>query len=114
MASTSSSSTVTIDELKRVLESLKTQRETINSVYNDKIQSVINNSASCFGIAGLDCTKIEESYRDTFATINTNFEKLIDILENDVIKNYSELSLAIKQMFNIDFANQMETLLNLK
>ena len=114
MANISGSSAITIEELKKVLQSLKEQKDIINKTYNERIVTVINNSASCLSVAGLDYSKIEASYKDTFTKINNNFENLINLLENDVIKNYSELAMAIKQMFNVDFANKMESLLNLK
>ena len=100
-------------ELKSVLSSLKTQREAISNEYNNNIKRVLESSSSCFSVAGLDYSKIIETFDDTFGTMDKNFESLIYVLENDVIKNYSELIEAIKQLFTKNFADKLINLLGL-
>ena len=38
---------------------------------------------------------------------------LVGVLENDVIKNYSEVAVSLKQMFGSSFATKLSELLNL-
>ena len=114
MASVNGNAAITTEELKSVLSSLKTQKETISNTYNNMIVKVLDNSASCFSVSGLDYSKISEAYKETFTKLDQNFEKLIDLLENHVIKKYSELAAALRQMFDVEFASKMEELLGIK
>ncbi len=105
---------VTTADLKKVLSSLKSERDTINKVYTSQIKSVLESSQACFQVAGLNYTTILNSINTTFKNLNTNFNNLIDVLENDVIKNYDELLEALRQKFGAQFAAQMQSLLGLK
>lgn len=105
---------VTTAELRKVLSSLKTERDTMNKVYTSQIKGVLETSQTCFQVAGLDYQSIINAIDTTFKNLNTNFNNLIDVLENDVIKNYDELLDALRQQFGAQFASQMQTLLGLK
>ena len=102
---------VSIDELRMVAQSLRKQNEELQSQYTGTIKSVLDSSAACLNVAGVDISSINSAYSKVFSDINTGMEQLIDVLENSVIKNYSELSEALKKMFNSDFKNKMEELL---
>ena len=104
---------ITTAELKRVLSSLKTQRDSIYNEYKNNIKRVLNSSSECFKVAGLNYSNIIETFDDTFQTLDKNFENLIDALENNVIKNYSELVIAIRQMFGKNFADKLTDLLGI-
>ena len=104
---------ITANELKNVLSSLKRQRETIKTTYNSMIKNVLESSSSCFSVAGLDYESIISSFDSTFTSLDSNLGALIDVLENNVIKTYSELVIAIRQMFGTDFANRMSQLIGL-
>ena len=110
---TNNGTAITVAELRGVVSSLKEQRESIQKTYNSMIKEVIESSSSCFSVSGLDYNSILSSFDSTFKTLDSNFEALIDILENKVIKSYSELTVAIKQMFGTDFANKMSQLIGL-
>ncbi len=105
---------ITIDELKNVLTSLKEQRDTINSTYNSMVRGVLESSSSCFSVSGLSYDNIISSFDKTFKELNSNFNTLIDVLDKNVIQNYSELAIAIKKMFGTDFAKKMSELLDLR
>lgn len=111
--SVSNVSKITLDEVKVVLNSLKEQRETISSVYNSEISTVLESSSSCLTVAGLDYSQIIDTFNSTFTKLDERYYALIDVLENNVIKNYDELVTVIRQMFNDTFAKQMEELLGL-
>ena len=104
---------ITTAELKKVLSSLKTQRELMNNEYKNNIKRVLDSSSQCFQVAGLNYTSIIETFDDTFGTLDKNFENLINALENNVIKNYSELVAAIRQMFGKSFADKLTNLLGI-
>ena len=94
------STAISTEELKVVLNSLKTQRETIQTTYNSMIKKVLESSSSCFSVSGLDYTEIISA-------------SLINLLENGVIQRYSELAMALRKMFGVDFASQLSQLMGL-
>ena len=104
---------ITTSELKEVLNSLKTQRETIKTTYDTMVKKVLESSSSCFSVSGLDYSLIISNFDSTFETIDNNFNSLIDVLENGVIKTYSELAIAIRQMFSEEFATKMSELIGI-
>ena len=110
----SGSTAISNEELKSVLSSLKTQRETIQTTYNTMIKKVLESSSSCFSVSGLDYSSIISVFDSTFKTLDNHFESLITLLENGVIKRYSELAMAIRQMFGADFAAKLSELIGLK
>ncbi|MBQ6497493.1 MAG: hypothetical protein IJI58_02125 [Bacilli bacterium] len=108
-----SGNAITTAELKTVLTSLKNQREAISNEYNNNIRRVLDSSSSCFSVAGLDYNTIIDTFDDTFSTMDKNFENLIYVLENNIIKNYTELVAAIRQMFGKSFADKLTNLLGI-
>lgn len=104
---------ITVSELNQVLSSLKQQQSELSTVYNSNIKKVLESSSSCLMVAGLNYDEILSSFSTTFTNLDTAFTNLINVLQNDVIKNYSETALVIRQMFNNEFASQLSELLNI-
>ena len=107
-------SSISVEELRKVVEALKLQRDTINSTYNNSIRKVLESSGDCFAVSGLNNDTIIAAFNDTFTNLNKSFDSLIDVLENNVIKSYSELAAAIRQMFGREFASQLIDLLGIQ
>ncbi len=103
---------ISTEELKTVLNSLKSQRDIIINEYRNSIKNVLNSSSSCFRVSGINIDTIISIFDDTFNNLDRCFEILIDALENNVIKNYSELAIAIRKMFDDNFASKIMSLLN--
>lgn len=106
-------STITFDDVNQVLQTLKKQKDVLNSAYTKQIASVLESSQACFSVAGLDYSQISDAFNKTFTNLDSNFYSLVDVLENDVLKKYSSLVLAVKEMFNSKFASEMSALLEL-
>lgn len=106
-------SAITIEELNKVLTSLKKQREIISNEYKNNIRKVLETSGSCISVSGLDMTSVNSAFDSTFTTLDRNFDMLISVLENNVIKNYSELAEAIRRLFGPQFASQISDLLGI-
>ena len=105
---------VSIDlaELKSIANSIQTQREEIQKIYSGPIVSVLNASNQCFSISGLNLNKIYDEFNKCFQSIDLHLGNLEEVLNNNVIKNYSEVQTAIKQMFNNEFASKFSSLLD--
>ncbi|MBR4178225.1 MAG: hypothetical protein IKR57_02610 [Bacilli bacterium] len=104
---------VSISELKSIAKSLETQREQIYNTYKNKVVPVLESSDKCFYVAGLSTKEIISNFNTIFGNVNTRLTSLINVLNNDVIAQYNEISAAIAQMFNKDFASRLRELLNL-
>ena len=102
---------VTTEELRKVLTALKNERDTIQKTYTSQIKGVLESSESCFQVSGLDYSTITSTINNTFTTLNSNFNSLIDVLENDVIKNYDDLAAAIRAKFGQEFAARITSLI---
>ncbi len=109
----SGKNSISAAELKRVVESLKEQRDIIKKGYYSSIRGDLIESAACLKVSGLDYKKIIYAFDDNFYSILQKFEDLIYALENDIIKNYSELTEALRQLFGAQFANKLSSLLGL-
>ncbi len=107
-------SAISLEELKRVLTSLKNQRETIINEYKSNITKVLETSHDCISVSGLDMYAVTSAFDSTFNALEQNFDALIQVLENDIIKNYSDLSMAIQNLFSAQFAAKLSELLGIK
>ena len=105
-------SSLSISELKKVLDSLKEQKEAINNT-KVTVDKVLESSASCFAVSGLDYSAISNSFNTTFKSLDNRFDALINALENGVIKNYSELISIIRKVFNKSLADKISSLLEI-
>ena len=105
-------SKVTVDELKKVSQSLNIQKETIYNTYKTQVKSVLSSSNDFFQISGVDFSNIESSFDTTFNKVNTELESLINKLDA-TITSYAELTSVLQQLFNSDLASQLSNLLNI-
>ena len=104
---------ISLDALKGIASSLQSQKDQISQSFNGDILPAIKASADCFKVSGLNLNEIVSSFSTTFNNVNSNLNDLINILNNTVIKNYSDTADAIRQNFNVTFANQLRSILNL-
>ena len=65
-------------------------------------------------VSGIDYSQIESIFSSTYTQLNKDYEELINVLNNTVIANYTELAEAIRKMFNQDFATKLNGILGLK
>ena len=111
---TNSRTAISLAELKAVASSLQSQKDTMYSLYKNNIVSILESTRSCFKVAGVDYSAIENSFKSTYTELNRRYEELINVLNNDIIAGYTELTSAIVQLFNKDFASKFNQLLGTK
>lgn len=104
---------LSIAELKSVLVSLKEQKLSMKETQKG-VNNVIESSASCLSVSGLNYSAISDSLNNTFNNTDKYLEELINVLENNVIKNYSELIMVIRKTFDKNFADKISSLLEIK
>ena len=104
---------VSLTQLKEISTSLDSEKQEIMNTYKNQILPVLNSSEKCFHVAGLNTNEIISSFDTIFKNVDGRISALTDALNNNVIKQYSEISAAISQMFNNNFASELKSLLSI-
>lgn len=103
---------VTTEELKQVARDLLTNRETIMDLYNSQIKNILNQSKDAINASGLNFDDFNDVFSKVFTNVGERMEKLSNALTKDIIPKYNDLNTYISKAFNVDFANEMTTMLN--
>ncbi len=112
MAKTDTTS-ISLEELKVLSRALEQQKNSIYNAYKNDIVTVLETTKKCFSISGVDYSNIEQAFNSTFTNLNNGYEALIDVLNNKIIAQYSEVVNSLKQLFNSQFANQLNSILGI-
>ena len=110
---TKKDTSISLDELKAVAKSLQSQKDTINTLYKNKIKAVLTSTNTCFGVNGVDFSDIENAFNNSFNNLNNYYGDLINVLNNDVIARYSELLDALRKTFNQDLKSKLMSYLKI-
>lgn len=103
---------VTTEELKQVAKDLLTNRETIMNLYNSQIKNILNQSKDAIVASGLNFDDFNDVFSKVFNNVGDRMNKLSNALTKDIIPKYNDLNTYINKAFNVDFANEMTTMLN--
>ena len=109
----SDKASISLSELKTIAKSLEAEREQIYSTYKNKVLPVLESSDKCFYVAGLRTQDIISSFNTIFEGVNTRLTNLVNVLNDNVISQYTEVSMTITKLFNNDFASKLYELLNI-
>ena len=90
-----------------------TKKDTINTLYKNKIKAVLTSTNTCFGVNGVDFSDIENAFNNSFNNLNNYYGDLINVLNNDVIARYSELLDALRKTFNQDLKSKLMSYLKI-
>ena len=108
MATTS----VSIDSLKEAATKLEKQRSNIMTTYKKKVVPVLDSSKECLKVSGVDSEETKTNFNKVYDNLNKELEKLVSVLNDKVIPNYSELVDILRDLFNKDFATEFQNLIN--
>lgn len=108
MATTS----VSIDSLKEAATKLEKQRSNIMNTYKKKVVPVLDSSKECLKVSGVDTEETKASFNNVYNNLNKKLEKLVSVLNDKVIPNYSELVDILRDLFNKEFAAEFQNLIN--
>ena len=97
--------------LQEIATNINTKRDEISSLYKNSITKIINESKDAISISGLNFDDFVQKFGNTFEALDTRLAELSEVLVNQIIPNYDELNVQIKQAFNQDFATQMTEIL---
>ena len=104
--------TVKMDSLSEVATNIKNKKQDINSDYNDRLVSVLNSCRQYLDVSGINYDAFISSFNNVFTSLDSQLSELVDVLQNKVIPSYNESSQVINQMFNTEFANQMNQIIS--
>lgn len=103
---------VSTEGLKEIANNINTKRDEIATLYKNSITKVLTESKDAISISGINFDEFLSKFGKTFETLDTRLGELSNVLVNQIIPNYDEINVQIKQIFNQDFANQMNDILN--
>ena len=104
---------VDIDKIKNMAKSIDARRDEMMTLYKMKIQPLIEFSRESIK-DNVSIIEIDKTFNNLFKELNVRLNELNVLLDNDIIPNYENLSSDIKELFNNQFALEMENLLNIR
>ena len=102
---------VSTEELKQVSKNIDDKRNQISMIYNNKLKNILEESKEAVVASGLDFDEFKQSFGTAFSRIETKLGELSSALINEIIPQYESLNSYIGKAFNVDFANEMSSIL---
>ena len=105
---------VKLDELKEIAVKMREKKDILLDIYEKKIKQILYKSNLCITKSGGNYEEIESTYNDLISQFDYKMTDLDEFLINKVIPSYEYLSTDIKNIFNHDFADKMQNLLDME
>ena len=105
---------ISLESLIEISKSLQSENEEMIRAYRTYILPALRGSEECFQLSNVNISEIQDRFNGAFNKLNINIGNLVDVLNNTVIKQYSETADAIREHFNTTFANKMKEILGVK
>ena len=100
------------EELKQVASDLMNKKNEISNICNTKVKSILDESREAISASGLNFDEFKESFGQVFSRLDSKMEALSNALSKEIIPRYENLDSYINKAFNVDFANEMGSLLS--
>lgn len=107
-------SVVSIEELEQIALNLQNKKNTMLNIYDTDIKEILYESNFCLEESGQDYEVIKKELDRLFLSFDAKITDLLSVLVNKIIPSYVDLSLGVQKSFNDEFANEMQSLLNLE
>lgn len=104
---------VNSEELKLIASGMKNKATIIMDAYQNDIVTALTMGSEALQISGLDTTTVLNSFNKIFTNINTRINTLADFLLTTVTNEYDEVSAAITNEFDNNFANEIAGILGI-
>ena len=104
---------VNSDELREIAQNMKLKANNIMEAYQNEASAAILMGSESIQISGLDTTALLNSLSKIFNNLNGRIVNLSDFLTNVVANEYDSVSIAIKNEFDNNFANEISKLLGI-
>lgn len=97
--------------LQSVAKNINTKRDEISSLYKNSITKILNESKEAISVSGINFDDFLSKFGKTFEALDTRLAELSDVLVKQIIPNYDNLNISIKEAFNNQFAEEMNNIL---
>jgi hypothetical protein len=104
-------SVINTSNLQDVAKNINTKRDEILSLYKNSITKILNESKDAISISGINFDDFLSKFGKTFEALDSRLGELSEVLVNQIIPNYDELNMSIKEVFNKQFADEMNNIL---
>ena len=102
------------DELKLIASGMKQKSTSIIEAYQNEAAVAIQIGDDSLKVSGLDTSIVLNSFNKIFTTLNARISLLADFLTNTVANEYDDVSSAIKNEFDKNFASELAGLLGIR
>lgn len=102
---------VNTNNLETIAKSLRNRDSAIKSIYKNQVKVLLEESKDAIKVSGVDFSDIDAQFNQAFMNLSSNLNELSNILINNILPKYNDLSLAIKSAFNDKFASEMNNIL---
>ena len=83
------------------------------NTFTSKILPVLNSSEECLKVSGLNYEEVQKSFNDVFNKLDGRLTDLSRALTDKIIPGYENASDVIRQMFNTEFAEELQKALSI-
>lgn len=106
-------STLKVDsaQLSTVPTTLKAKSEDILKVYNNNVKNILETSKEAIAVSGLNFETFESYFASAFTSLSNELENLANVLQNQILPKYDNLSISIRNAFNNEFGSQMQSII---
>lgn len=102
-----------LDGMKTVSNSLNQEKTRVEEIFNQDIVEILLNSEECLTKQGLNYEEYCGEIGELFDKFNNSINDLTEVLSNKIIPRYENLTGDLTSLFNTDFANKMNSLLEI-
>ena len=102
---------VNTNSIKSIADSLKIRNDAIKSIYEKQVKVLLEESKDTINVSGINFNDIDSQFNKAFMSLSSNLEELSNVLINQILPKYDDLTIAIRSAFNDKFASQMSELL---
>ena len=105
---------VNLDKLLIVATDIDRKKDEILTLYDMKIKTILDYSCDCITQNGDSFDEFNSEFAKLFKELDKRLTELTSTLTNIVVPNYQDFSTDIKELFNNQFALELEKLLDMK
>ena len=104
-------SLISTEGLKEIANNINAKREEFAALYKNSITNVLIESKEAIAVSGVNYDDFISKFGKTFETLDARLGELSEVLVNQIIPNYDNLNGQIKNIFNKNFADEMNGIL---
>ena len=105
---------VNIEELKNIVKDLNNNKDTVDKLFDERINSILLNSKTPLERKGVSYDYELEKINKLVEKYDNSISDLVDILEQKIIPEYENLHTDINSLLNNELISRLEDILGNK